>query len=116
MTGNVYSTYELAKSKAEEKIKEEEQDIFICKSSYKSGTEFVLKTRDQLTCNTYLYMMSLPFRHHFTTKQNAEREASVFASKKGRPVYVKKKTEIQNGYTIIKYYYLTYQECSTLAQ
>ncbi len=113
MTGNVYSTYDLAKDKAPEKLGELEQDIFICKSKYLSGEEFTLKTRDELTCSTYLYMLALPFRHRFRNKDNARREAGVFASKKGRPVYVKKKIEKQNGYDIIKYHYLTYIECST---
>jgi hypothetical protein len=114
MVGNVYSNYELAKEMAEEKMREIEQDVFICHSKYQSGEEFVLKTRDQLSCNSYLYMVSLPFKHRFANKQNAEREAGIFASKKGRPVYVKPRTYIQNGYKKIKHYYLTYKEpCST---
>jgi len=114
MAGNVYSTYEMAKEKAQERLIELEQDIFICKSTYLSGEEFILKTRDDLTCRTHIYMVEVPFRHHFADKKNAEREASVFASKKGRPVYVKKKVEVKNGYPFTKYYYLTYKEpCST---
>lgn len=113
MAGNVYSTYELAREKAQERMKELEQDIFICHSKYKSGEEFILKTRDELTCTTYLYMLALPFRHRFGNKSNAERESGIFASKKGKPVYVKKKTEKVNGYDIIKHYYLTYKLCST---
>lgn len=115
MANNVYSTYELAKKMAEERQRELEQDIFICESRYLSGKEFTLKTRDQLMkCSDFLYMLPLPFRHHFSTKKAAEREADVFASKKGRPVYVKKKTKIENGYEKILHYYLTYKEpCST---
>lgn len=110
MANNVYSNYELARFKAEERMKELETDIFICESRYLSGREFVLKTREELKCNSYLYMRMLPFRHRFIDKDNAKREAEVYASRKGRPVYVNKKIVVQNGYDIIKYYYLTYIE------
>lgn len=111
MAGNVYSTYELAKKMAEERMDELEQDIFICKSIFKSGEEFTLKTRNELIGHkNYLYMVALSFRHKFRDKQNAEREADIFTSKKGLPTYVKKKTEIENGYVRIKYYYLTHKE------
>ena len=111
MAGNVYSTYELAKTMAQERMKELETDIFICKSAFQSGEEFTLKTIDEMMkCNTHLHVIGLPFRHRFKSKPNAEREASRLASRKGRPVYVKKKTEVENGYLKIKYYYLTYKE------
>jgi hypothetical protein len=115
MVGNVYSTYEIAHKMSEEKMNELEQDIFICLTKYPSGQEFTLKTRNEImSCTDYVYQRSLPFRHHFATKANAEREASIFASKKGRPVYVRRKTDIQNGYIVTKYFYLTYKEsCST---
>jgi len=113
MTGNVYSTYELAREKAHEKVKEIEQDVFICSCSYRSGKEFLLKTRSEVI-GDYLHIVELPFRHKFRTKQNADREASKFASKKGRPVYVRQKRKIISGYDFIDYYYLTYIEpCST---
>ena len=84
MAGNVYSTYETAKEMAGERMKELEQDIFICKSKYKSGEEFTLKTiGEMMACNVHLHIIRLPFRHHFATRGNAEREASRFASKKG---------------------------------
>jgi len=111
MAGNVYSTYELAKTMADERMKELETDIFICKSTFRSGEEFTLKTRgEMMKCNTYLHVIGLPFRHRFKSKPNAEREASMLASRKGRPVYVKKRTEIENGYIKIRHYYLTYKE------
>lgn len=113
MANNVYSDYETAKEMAEEKMKELECDIFICKSKFQSGEEFTLKTIDEMSCSTYLHIISLPFRHHFVLKKNAEREASKFISKKGVSVYVNKKTEIVNGYVTIKYYYLTHKECLT---
>ena len=109
MAGNVYSTYEMAKEMAEERQGELEQDIFICPSKYKSGNEFLLKTREQVF-GDYLYMLAIPFRHHYKDKQNAIREADMFVSKKGRPVYVKPKYEIQNGYKMTIYHYLTYKE------
>ena len=113
MAGNVYSTYEKAKEMAEDRQRELETDIFICPCKYKSGKEFVLKTRDQVF-GGYLYMLELPFRHHFKDKTNANREADIFTSKKGRPVYMKKKINIMNGYPVISYFYLTYKEsCST---
>lgn len=111
MAGNVYSTYELAREMAHERMKELEQDIFICKSKFHSGEEFTLKTRgEMMKCNSYLHVISLPFRYHFTTKKNAQREASRFISEKGVPVYVDKKTEIVNGYVVTKYFYLTHKE------
>ena len=109
MAGNVYSTYELAKKMAEERMRELEQDIFICSSKYQSGREFTLKTRDQVF-GDYLYAQMLPFIHHFKSKSNAEREAGVFASKIGKPVYFDKRTELVNGYNKIKHYYLTHVE------
>jgi len=117
MVGNVYSTYELAKKKAYEKLRELEQDVFICGSKYKSGEEFTLRTRDELSCGAYLYMLALPFKHRFNNKNNANREADIFASKEMKAVYVDKMIEKINGYDIIKYYYLTYKKpCSTSAQ
>lgn len=118
MAGNVYSTYELAKKMAYERQRELEQDIFICKSNYQSGQEFTLKTKDEMmSCNNYLHMLQLSFRHHFGRRANAEREADKFASKKGLPVYVKTKTKLIGGYDTILYYYLTHKEpCSTSAQ
>jgi len=110
MAGNVYSTYEMAKEKAEERMKELETDIFICESRYLSGREFVLKTRDELKHNSYLYILMLPFRHRFMDKDNAKREASIYASRKGKPVYTDKKVVVEKGYEIIKYHYLTYRE------
>ena len=113
MAGNFYSTYELAKSMAQERMRELEQDIFICHNKFLSGEEFTLKTRGQVF-GDYLYMVSIPFRHRFKSKPNAKREASVFASKKGKPIYFDKKTEVENGYVKTRYYYLTYKEpCST---
>lgn len=114
MTGNVYSTYELARDKAQEKLKELEQDIFICSCSYKSGKEFVLKIRDEMMNGAdYLHMVKLPFKHHFKSKSNAEREAEIFASKKGVPIYVGKKTDLVKGYNNIAHYFLTKKEpCS----
>ena len=112
MTGNVYSTYVLAIDKAWDKMDELEQDVFICQSNFRSGQEFTLKTRCEVSGN-YLYMVEVPFRHRFRTKANAEREAGVFATKKGRPVYVKKKRKVIKGYDMILHYYLTYKECST---
>jgi len=113
MAGNVYSTYELAKEMAEERQGELEQDIFICPCKYKSGKEFLLKTRCQVF-GDYLYMLAIPFRHHYKLKANAISEADMFRSKKGRPVYVKTKRKTINGYDTILYYYLTYIEpCST---
>ena len=103
----------MAKEMAEERQGELEQDIFICPSRYKSGREFLLKTRGQVF-GDYLYMLAIPFRHHYKNKANATREADMFRSKKGRPVYVKKKIKIINGYPFMDYYYLTYNEpCST---
>ena len=109
MAGNVYSTYERAKEMSGERQSEIEQDVFICESNFLSGREFILKTRGQVF-GYYLYMLELPFRHHFKDKANAYREADVFASKKGRPVYVNKKHKMVNGYDTILYYYLTYKE------
>ena len=113
MAGNVYSTYEKAKYMAYERMKELEQDIFICHSAYKSGEEFVLKTRNEMSCTSYLYMLELPFKHKFKNKKNAEREASTFASKRGKPVYFNKKINLINGYNKISHYYLTHIECLT---
>jgi len=110
MAGNVYSSYELAREKANERMKELETDIFICLCKYKSGQEFTLKTRYEIMGTNYLYMVALPFRYHFEEKANAIREADMFASKRGRPVYYDKKTAIESGYVVTKYYYLTYKE------
>ena len=110
MAGNVYGTYELAKEKAHERMKELEQDIFICHTKYPSGQEFTLKTKSEVGCGDYLYMLQLPFRFKFSSKETADREASNFASKKGAPVYVKRKTAIENGYKKTLYFYLTYKE------
>jgi len=115
MANNVYSDYETAKEKAHERQKELEQDIFICHTKYPSGNEFTLKTRNELTCGNYLYMLKLPFTHRFASKKNAEREANRIAGIEYKPVWVDKHTEEENGYTIIKYYYLTYTPCSISA-
>ena len=110
MAGNVYSTYELAREKAVERMTELETDIFICNCKFKSGQEFTLKTRHEIMGMNYLYMVGVPFRHHFKDKKNAEREASIFVSKSGKPVYVCKKTYEENGYIKTSHYYLTHKE------
>jgi len=110
MTGRIFSTYELAREKANDRLKDVEQDIFICSCCYRSGQEFILKTRDELVRNgDFLYHLRLPFKHRFKIKENAEREAEKFASNSGKPVYVRKKTTTENGYVKILYYYLTYK-------
>ena len=101
MAGNVYSTYPMAKTMAEERLKELEQDIFVCKSKYLSGEEFTLKKRDEITCGNYLYVLKLPFGFHFATKKNADREANRIADAENKPVWVDKKIEIKNGYPMI---------------
>ena len=111
MAGNVYSNYELAREMANERMQELETDIFICRSQFKSGEEFTLKTRYEMgRCTNYIYHLELPFRFHFKNKKNADRESEVFASKKGRPVYFNRKTNIESGYVVTKYFYLTYKE------
>ena len=116
MANNVYSTYEEAKAKAHERQKELERDIFICHTKYPSGEEFTLKTGDEVTCGSYLYMLKLSFDHHFASRKNAEREANRIAGIEYKPVWVGKKIEKENGYQVIKYYYLTYDKpCSISA-
>ena len=110
MAGNVYSTYELAKSMAQERMKELEEDIFICPRDYPSGKEFVLKVRgDMMACATYLYMLELPFNHKFKNKKNAEREAKRFEKKLNKRVKSKRYTYEENGYNKFSHFSL----CST---
>lgn len=107
MTGNVYSTYDLAFEKAHDKMKELEEDIFICKCEYHSGVEFVLKTRKELIGNgNFIYQCKLPFGHHFQVKTNAYREADKFAERLGKKVNVNPVTYTENGYTLISHYSL----------
>ncbi len=108
MAGNVYSTYGLAKKMAEERLKELESDIFICHSKYRSGEEFILKTRGEVF-GDYLYMLQLPFNHHFKKRDNALRESKQFEEKLGKPVMIEKITYEENGYIKLSHYAL----CST---
>ena len=110
MAGNVYSTYELAREMAEERMKELEQDILICRTKFISGEEFTLKTRDEMMqCSDYLYMVQIPFNHHFKKRDNALRESRVFEEKLGKSVMIEKITYEQNGYTLTSHFAL----CST---
>lgn len=110
MVGNVYSDYDLAFEKAHDKMNELEQDIFICKCEYKSGTEFVLKTRKELVSNgNFIYHLRLPFGHHFKVRENADREAMRFQDIMGKHINVMKHTYLENGYTKLSHYSL----CST---
>ena len=110
MAGNVYSTYELAKSMAQERMKELECDIFICPSNYKSGKEFILKVRgDMMDCATYLYMLELPFNHRFKNKHNVKREANRLSVKLDKKIIIKRHTFEENGYNKFSHFSL----CST---
>ena len=107
MAGNVYSTYELAKEMAEERARELEQDIFICRTKFRSGEEFTLKTCNEMrSCNTYLHMVKLPFLHHFKTKTNAKREAEKFPQKHDIPPCAEPFIEVISGYPTILHYYI----------
>lgn len=107
MAGNVYSTYDLAKEKAEERMKELETDIFICRTKFNSGEEYTLKTRDELISHaSFIYMVQLPFHHRFANRDNAIREASIFEKKMDRKVMIEKHTYEENGYNIFSHYSL----------
>ena len=110
MAGNVYSTYELARKMANERMRELEQDIFICHTKFRSGEEFVLKTTDQVF-GDYLYMLPLPLGYHFKDKKNAQREADKFKDKLNKNILVETITYEENGYTYISHYSL--KSCST---
>lgn len=110
MTGSVYSTYELAKDMAEDRMKELEQDIFICHTKYRSGEEFVLKIRDEMmNCSSYLYMQKLPFNHRFKNKHNVAREAERFSKEMGNYIAIERHTYEENGYNKFSHFSL----CST---
>lgn len=110
MAGNVYSTYELAKTMAQERMKELEQDIFICLCEFQSGNEFTLKIRgEMMNGGGYLYMLKLPFSHRFKNKKNAEREAARFSKKLDKRVKPKRYTYEENGYNKFSHFSL----CST---
>lgn len=110
MAGNVYSTYELAKAMAHERMKELEQDIYICRTEFKSGEEFTLKTRSEMmSCASYLYIVQIPFKHKFKKRDNALRESKAFEYKLGKPVIIEKHTYEENGYNKFSHYSL----CST---
>ncbi len=107
MAKNVYTTYELAKDMAEERMNELEQDIFICSVNYPSGKEFILKTYSELmSCANWLYMVELPFKHQFNTKGNAVRESKRFAKKMDKEIEVEKITYEENGYNKFSHYTL----------
>lgn len=107
MAGNVYSTYELAKESAEERMNELEQDIFICSCKYNSSTEFVLKTiNDMMTNADYLYAQKLPITHHFKLKKNAIREAERFSEELNRYVAIQRHTYEENGYNKFSHFTL----------
>ena len=110
MAGNVYSTYELAKKMAQERMKELEEDIFICSCNYKSGKEFVLKIRgDMMNGSDYLYMLELPFNHKFKNKHNVAREAKRLSTKINKGVTIQRHTYEENGYHKFSHFSL----CST---
>ena len=107
MAGNVYSTYDLAKVKAQERMIELEQDIFICSCEYKSGKEFVLKTRkEMMNGGSYLHIVLLPFNHKFKDKHNAVREADKFAKQLKKVVTIKRNTYEENGYSKFSHFSL----------
>ena len=110
MAGNVYSTYELAKEMAQERMKELEQDIFICSCKYKSGQEFVLKIRSEMMSGAdYLYMLKIPFNHRFKNKHNVAREAERFSKELNNYVAIQRHTYEENGYNKFSHFTL----CST---
>ena len=107
MAGNVYSSYELAKIMAEERMKELETDIFICRSKFKSGEEFILRPRSEMAeCNSYLHVIQLPFNFRFRDKLHALRESKVFEQKTGKPVMIERHTYEENGYNKFSHFQL----------
>lgn len=110
MAGNVYSTYELAKEMAQERMKELECDIFICLCEYPSGDEFTLNTQgDMMSSGSYLYALKLPFNHKFKNKYNAAREAEKFTKELDTKVTIQRNTYEENGYNKFSHFTL----CST---
>ena len=107
MAGNVYSEYWLAREKATERMDELEHDIFLCKIKYKSGTEFVLKTRGELMLGgDFEDFIELPFKHKFKIKENAIRESYKFTEKLGKNVNWDRVTIRENGYNKTLHYKL----------
>lgn len=108
MAGIVYTTYEIAKEKALEKMEELEQDIFICSSRYPSGEEFILKTRYELMfCTKWLYIQEIPVDYKFKNRENAEREAMIKRKKTGKRFILIDTIRIkQNGYNNLSHYEL----------
>ena len=107
MAGNVYSNYPLAKDMAEERMDELEQDVFICKVNYHSGNEFVLRTKDEMMRDgDFLYHQMLPFKHKFTFRDNALREAKKFAKKLKKRVLIDRVTYTEKGYEKISHHIL----------
>ena len=101
----VFSNLELAIDNAQDVVDLIERDLYLCRVSYPSGEEYVLKPHLPLgfTC---LNCFRLNFKHHFKTKPSAERAAKIFGARMGVNIDVDTVTYKENNYDFISHYEL----------
>ena len=107
--GDVYSCLDTAKDMAQDRIESLETDIYICEVCYKSGKEYVFKTRDEIKFG-YLMCLQISINHKFLCKENAIREGGAMKKRLNkRFVFVDTIKQVDKGYETISHYKL----CST---
>jgi len=106
----VFSTLQGAKDAIERYCIEMEQDVFIYETEYPCGFEYVLKLRNEISfpdSPAIKFAYFLPITWAFKIKDNAIREAEVWANRTGKIIFVEDHMDYVKGYRRITHYTLT---------
>ena len=102
----VFSEPELAIKSGLAYFHEEEENVYVCPIKYPSGVEYHLKkANDIVSDENCLKKFELTDMFRFQRKDKAMKAIGYFR-KKGKRYQFKKKTEEENGYKFVKYFYL----------
>ena len=101
----VFSNFELALARGQDVVDTVERDLYLCRVSYPSGEEYVLKPHLPLGFSC-INCFRLNFKHHFQTKSSAERAAVIFGARMGVNVESNPVTYKENNYDFISHYEL----------
>lgn len=106
---STYSTQESAIEAIPDFCCENEQDVFIYKVIYPSGSQFRLLLRDEVMDENsvnIVYKYYLPIEYHFKNRDNAYRESEIWSDRLSMLVEVNRHYKTKNNYKILSYYTL----------
>ena len=104
-----YATKESAIKALPNFCSKKEQDVFVYRVTYPSGTEWSLRLRDQVMDEDspkIEHKYYHPIGSHFINRDNAYREAKVWTERLQRPVTIERHYRTSHGYAQLTHYTL----------